>query len=266
MSIVPSGKRKLMKLQQSYNVTNEDGKATQSEVGNDQSSAAPAFDWSALQQEQQGSKSQSVTGPQYGEQDFQQAAQGGKIDPANAGEQGDAQGGAQSDVMWDMGRKGANIRAFVFQTLEELGAPPRLIMDNPDAFFKGKKDLDTGTLSGSYILPSYTKNRKITQEEAEAVALKIGEQFGLSQSLSPVGRNFKIDFRTKDLTGAQDYGTSLQEVAGKGGGQSSGQHGGGGSGGQSMSRAASQSVRPNMKQARTESMYEKLKELGFGEK
>lgn len=168
--------------------------------------------------------------------------------------------------MWDMGRKGANIRAFVFQTLEELGAPPRLIMDNPDAFFKGKKDLDTGTLSGSYILPSYTKNRKITQEEAEAVALKIGEQFGLSQSLSPVGRNFKIDFRTKDLTGAQDYGTSLQEVAGKGGGQSSGQHGGGGSGGQSMSRAASQSVRPNMKQARTESMYEKLKELGFGEK
>ena len=248
MAIVPSGKQKLMKLQQSYNVTDQDGEATQSEVKPDQGNAAPAFDWNGLQNDM---NKPSVAGPHYGEEDFQQAAKGGKMD---------SNSGMQDDTMWDLGRKGANIRAFVFHTLEELGAPPRLIMDSPDTFFKGTKDLDTGILSGSYILPSYTKNRKIPQEEAETIAMRIGQQFGLSQKLSPQGRNYKIDFRTRDNSGSEDFGTSLQELA-----QGGGKGGQGGQGGQQpMARASSSDIRESIKRGNRNTMYEKLKELGFG--
>lgn len=251
MAIVPSGKRRLMKLQQQYQVTNQEGDATQSEVVDDGAGASkgPAFDVNQLKQDL---SNQSVTGPQYGEEDYQAAVSGGKLDSSVQSPE-DVQQSVE-----ELGQKGANIRGYVFQLLEELGAPPRLIMENPDTFFQGKKDLDTGTITGSYILPSYTTHKKITQEEAERIAMQIGEKFGLSQSISPQGNNYKIDFRTRELQTQEDFGTSLQElVKQKGGGKNQGSFGG-------MSRAA-RTQSELIKQSRSE-LYDKLRKMGFGGK
>lgn len=247
MAIVPSGKRKLMKLQQNYQVTDQEGDATQSEVTGDDSgnSGNPAFDINQIKQDM---SSQSVAGPQYGAEDFQAAAQGGKISGPNNIED-------SKEVVEEMGQKGANIRGYVFKALEELGAPTRLIIENPDAFFQGKKDLDTGTLTGSYILPSYTKDKKITQDEAESIAMQIGSKFGLSQSISPQGNNFKVDFHTKEVVNEEDHGTSLQELIKSRGGK-------GGSG--QMARAA-KTHSEMIKESRSE-FFDKLQKLGLGEK
>lgn len=228
MAIIPSGKRKFMKLQQQYQVTDQEGDATQAEVTDDQGAGGNGpFNFNQLKQDMAGQKNKSVAGPHFGEEDYQAAAKGGGLDKNMPEEEaGAAMGGAAGQPADELGKKGANIRGYVFQLLEELGAPPRLILENPDTFFQGKKDLDTGTISGSYILPSYTKNKKVTQQEAESIAMKIGEQFGLSQSISPQGSNFKIDFRTKEVQMQEDHGTSLQELvknrgAAKPGGQAS---------------------------------------------
>lgn len=258
MPIVPSGKRRLMKLQQQYQVTDQDADATQSEVtGGGDDAQGPAFDTEKLKQNMSGNKPGSMTGPQYGEDDFEAAASGGRIDPSQGEEKG------QSDE--ELGKKGANIRGFVFQMLEQLGAPPRLIIENPDTFFQGKKDLDTGTISGSYVLPSYTRNRKIEQAEAEQIAMKIGERFGLSQSISPQGNNFKVDFRTREVMTGEDHGTSLQElVKNKGGGK--GQMGGGQSGGQPGQMARAARTQSEMIKGSGTELYERLREMGFGGK
>lgn len=250
MAIVPSGNRRLMKLQQNYEVTDSDSDAMQSEVksGKSGQEAGPSFDWNAVQQ---GTKNQSVTGPQYGEEDFKAAVEP-KVD-SSVTDPNEVEQNVQ-----DLGRKGANIRGHIFQLLEELGAPPRLLMESPDTFFQGKKDLDTGVITGSYILPSYTKNKKITQQEAEGVAMQIGNMFGLSQSISPMGNNFKVDFRTREVEQGIDHGTSLQElVKGKGGM--------GGSPGGISNRKAAQTQGEMIKASR-QNLYDAVKRLGFGDK
>jgi hypothetical protein len=253
MAIVPSGKRRLMKLQQQYQVTDQEGDATQSEVTNDGAgggSQEPAFNTEKLKQDM---TNKSVTGPQYGEEDYQAAVSGGKLDSSAPSKEEPQQGDDE------LGKKGSNIRGYVFQLLEELGAPPRLIMENPDTFFQGKKDLDTGTITGSYILPSFTNNKKVTQDDAERIAHQIGAKFGLSQSISPQGSNYKVDFRTKELQMQEDFGTSLQELVkqkgGAGGGKNQGQFGG-------MSRAA-RTQSEMIKEGRSE-LANKLRQLGFG--
>lgn len=255
MAIVPSGKRRFMKLQQNYQVTDQEGDATQSEVVDDgqaEGSKGPAFDANKLKQDMSGK--QSVTGPQYGEEDYQAAVSGGKLDPQQSPDEG------QADE--DLGKKGANIRGYVFQMLEELGAPPRLIMENPDTFFQGKKDLDTGTITGTYVLPSYTNNHKITQHEAEKIAMQIGEKFGLSQSISPQGNNYKVDFRTREIQQDENFGTSLQELVKQKGGNK-GQFGGGQGGGQMARAARTQSEM--IKESRS-GLYDKLTKMGLGDK
>jgi hypothetical protein len=246
-----------MKLQQQYEVTDSDNDATQSEVvnpGGPGNSGGPAVNWDQIKNDM---SNQTTTGPQYGKEDYEAAAQNSKLD-SNINDPGEV----EQNTDGNLGQKGTNIRGFVFQSLEQLGAPARLIMDNPDTFFQGKKDLDTGTITGTYVLPSYTKNKKITQEEAEGIAAKIGERFGLSQSISPQGNNFKIDFRTREMMTPEDHGTSLQELVKNKGGGSSGQPGGS-SGGSGRGKAAH--TQTEMIKESRNALYEAILKLGLGE-
>lgn len=243
MAIVPSGKRKLMKLQQSYQVTDQNKDATQTEVTNDSGQQQkPAFDFNQLQQNMQ---NQNMQGPVPSADELKKA-----VEP-----KADSSIKSPNDVgqkVEDLGTKGNNMRSFIFGLLEDLGVPTTKLLDDPDVFFQGVKDLDTGKISGSYFLPSYTKNNQITQDRAEQLARQIGEKFNLSQKLQPTGNNFKITYLTRDDPNAMQTGTSFDELGSqknKGGGMPS------------MSKAASVSL--GLQRDRTNSLFEELlKNLG----
>ncbi len=253
MAIVPSGKRKLMKLQQSYQVTDQNKDATQTEVTNDssqkqpqQQQQKPAFDFNQLQQNMQ---NQNVSGPVPSAEELQGAVEP-KVD-SSVQSPGDV-----TQKMDDLGTKGNNMRSFIFGLLEDLGAPTTKLLDDPDTFFQGVKDLDTGKISGSYFLPSYTKNNKITQDRAEQIARQIGEKFNLSQKLQPVGNNYKITYLTREDPTAMQTGSSFDEM-----GSQKAKGSGGGGGGMAMGKAAS--VSRGMQKDRTNSLFDGLlKQLG----
>jgi len=203
MAIVPSGTRRLMKMQQSSTLLDADPEATQEQYSIDGNQGS-TVDWGRLQENAQG-----VAGDVPSQEDLEGAVGDGLQFPGQSPEVGVSEGGD------GLGVQGTNIRDAVFQLLTKLGIPERMLSGNPDAFFQGKKDLTNNTLTGMFMLPSYVQQRKIGQEEAEQIALKIGQQFGLQLTLSHKGNNFQVDFRTQDMA-PETTGTSFDELALKG--------------------------------------------------
>lgn len=211
--IFPSGTRRMMKLQQNLNAVNteQDGDAERSEIVNSGGqNSSGAFDWNKLKK--------NVNNPAPKGKVDQMALQNAldeegdqknMVPPAQVGGNGNSENSGNGPSS-----SGNNIRDFIFGKLEELGVPSRLIMSNPDSIFKGTKDLTNNTLKGFYILPSFTAQRKISPEEAESIAIEIGNKFGLDQNYGHMGNNYKVEFSTKDMTPNENFGTSLQEIAG----------------------------------------------------
>tara|TARA_B100000614_G_scaffold262909_1_gene300784 strand:+ start:247057 stop:247746 length:690 start_codon:yes stop_codon:yes gene_type:complete len=199
-----------MKLQQTANVIDADSEATQTEVstGSPAGPSGPAFDFQALQEQMQGGGGQQPAVPS--QEDLQSA-----MDGMQHGEAADV---GVSEEGGETGPGGESIRDHIFSLLEGLGVPRRAIMTNPDSLFQAKKDLGSSSVTGFYMLPSYVQDRQINQKEAEGIAAKIGQQFGLQQSISHKGNNFKVDFKTMDVapTGS---GSSFDELLGQKGGQ-----------------------------------------------
>lgn len=201
MSIVPSGRRKMMKLQQSQRLVDSDPDAMQVEYADTPS--GPSFDFQGLQ-DSIGQDPTDVDVP--AEEDLQ-----GAVDNIQFPDQGADVG--VSDGGDGLGVEGNNIRDVVFKTLEDLGVPSRFMMSNGDALFRGEKDLSSGQLKGYFMLPTYTQGHKIIQEEAEKIAAGIGQQFGLQLKISHEKNNYKVSFQTQDLK-PEGIGSSLDQLVG----------------------------------------------------
>jgi len=203
--IVPSGKRRFMKYQQVGSVVNQDPNAEQVEY---QSDDGPAFDFSALQDQLQGGEEQSVPSSEEldgaVDQGLKFPGQGADVGVPGSDEVGETEGG---------------LRDKVFSTLVQLGVPERQVSSMSDKLFQGKKDLTNNTLKGNFLIPSYAKSKKISQDEAETIAKSIGQEYGLALSISNVGNNFKVDFQTQQLARYDLMGSSFDELNGGSGGE-----------------------------------------------
>jgi len=201
VAIVPNGTRRLMKLQQ-YTSTDTgfggngidqdivlDDKQTDdgAQVGD---GTGPSVDFEALQQ--QVNQDQPAESPTP--ESIQQALR--------PNEPGDNQ-------------LEESLEKAVISELTSLGVPEKMFNSKQglDPFFQWDENLDDGTSSGFYLIPSFTQNQQVSRENAKELAQKIGSEFSLSQKITKEGHNFKVKFQTKvDQPQQAQFGTSFDSL------------------------------------------------------
>ena len=108
----------------------------------------------------------------------------------------------------------SSLRKYIFQLLEGLGIPGRILDKTSDKVFKSTEDLANGTLSGHYLIPTYTAKGEVGESEAKQIAQQISSQFGLIQKLENSGSNYKITFQSGSAQTEEDEasGTSFDRL------------------------------------------------------
>ena len=211
MAIFPSGIRRFMVAQEQNPKNNMGGVS----VGDD---AAQSFR-SQPQQE----KVVDSQFPQDAEfpKDVQQPGAG---DPQQKVKQQPGVGGPQQEAEQPSQQQEVDdeFKTFVFKMLEDLGVPSRQLQENGEKLIEIVHDLDTGSVRGFYLIPTYTQGHQITESRAKALAARMGLKFNLSQSLKAGGMNYRVDFTSRGAQEQMGHGTSFDQL---GGGQKGGMGG-----------------------------------------
>jgi len=198
VAIVPSGNRKFMKLQQAVDpvaglgATDVDQEVVYNNEQQDQGQGS-AFDFEGLQQQMDGQPQESLNENPLSGDPMDQAAE-------------------EEEPLTDLEE---SLEKAVLKNLAELGVPEKMFRtkDGIDPFFQWDEDLDNGTSSGFYLIPSYTESRQVSRNDAKDLAQRIGAEYNLSQKITKEGHNFRVKFQTKaeEPQNAQ-YGTSFDNL------------------------------------------------------
>jgi hypothetical protein len=233
MAIFPSGQRRVMMAQQQDPNAGKSGIS----VGNE---AATAF----RSQPQQ----QQVVDAEFPKdaESPQQVPTPGQSEQQNPQQEANGQQQQQQQAVDD------EFKTFVFKMLTELGVPERQLQENAEKLIEIVHDLDTGSVRGFYMIPTYTQGHQITESKAKALAAKIGLKFNLSQSLKAGGSNYRIDFTSRGAQEQMGHGTSFDQI---GGGQK------GGMGGQRKAAAIVPSLSDMMKSSKDD-LYDRIVKKG----
>lgn len=109
----------------------------------------------------------------------------------------------------------ASLESYFTKKLVSLGVSPRTFKgkDGLDPFFQWDEDLDSGTSSGFYLIPTYTIKGEISRKQAKNIASEMGKKFNLSQKLSTEGNNYKVKFQTRSEEPQRpSHGSSFDEL------------------------------------------------------
>jgi hypothetical protein len=151
-----------------------------------------------------------------------------------------------------------SLKAYVFNVLEHLGVPPRQLQTIPDIFSQ-EIDFDSNTVTGHYLVPTYTAHSQIDEKKAIQIARKIGQRFGLSQKMKLEHRNgvtnWRVSFQTMPKQSVQQGGSSFDAFQG----QSNFNKGSG-----AQNRAAF--TMGEMIKARRDDLYETMRKIAQGSK
>jgi hypothetical protein len=152
-----------------------------------------------------------------------------------------------------------SLKASVYQMLEQIGLQRRQIDNLDEQLFGQEIDFDTHTVSGHYMIPTYTSTKTIHEKEAMTLAQKIANQFGLSQKMKLKGRNWVVSFTSARKEEVEQGGSSLDDLGGGKGGQ---QAGGAGRGAQQARKAAF--TIGEMIEARRNTLVETMRKIAKG--
>lgn len=204
MALVPSGRVRLMVAQ-----TMGQNDPQQFGVGNSPNGQKPQ-EREDIQQEQVGAAGQPAAPA---------------TPPTASGQQGDT-GGTQSKEMaqpsdvdlqpegdkQETAKHATNLKAYVYQVLEQMGVQRRQLENIDKQIFSQEIDFDHATVTGHYMIPTFTQSGEVDQEKAMNIARQIGQKFGLSQKMKLEGRNWRVSFTSAPKTDIQQGGSSFDEL------------------------------------------------------
>lgn len=144
-------------------------------------------------------------------------------------------------------QKDSTMKAYIYNMLEGLGVPKRQLDNIDKQLYSQEINLDDRTISGHYMIPTFTIQGEIDEQKAQSIARQIGEKFNLSQKMKLNGRNWRIDFRSVPKQENHDGGSSFDELQGN------------------LDKKASFTIGEMIK-ARKDDLYNKLRNLSNGRK
>jgi hypothetical protein len=112
----------------------------------------------------------------------------------------------------DNSSKTTSMKSYVFKMLQQLGVQPRQLSNVDGQIYGEEIDLDAHTISGHYMIPTFTSQGQIDEKKAQQTAKQIGQQFGLSQKMKIQGRNWRVDFKSAPRQEVQSGGSSFDEL------------------------------------------------------
>jgi len=105
-----------------------------------------------------------------------------------------------------------DLKSFIFQELESIGVSPRVISEKHDSIFSQTLKSD-GTLSGFFLIPTFTAGGKISVKGATDMAKKISSQYSLEWQIEEVSNNYRVKFETMKQEDAPE--SSFDHLGGK---------------------------------------------------
>lgn len=100
------------------------------------------------------------------------------------------------------------------QILETIGVPLRTIDNIEKQLYAEETNLADNTISGHYMIPTYTATMKVTKEKALSLARQMEQKFGLVSRMKLEGRNWRVDFKSRPKVDVQQGGSSFDELNG----------------------------------------------------
>ena len=88
-----------------------------------------------------------------------------------------------------------DLKASVFSELEGIGVPSRIVREKQDSIF-GQTLKSDSSLSGFFLIPTFTAEGKVSLSTATDLAKKISSQFGLDWQIEEVNNNYRVKFET----------------------------------------------------------------------
>jgi hypothetical protein len=88
-----------------------------------------------------------------------------------------------------------DLKAAVFSELESIGVPSRIVREKQDSIF-GQTLKSDSSLSGFFLIPTFTAEGKVSLSTATDLAKKISSQFGLDWQIEEVNNNYRVKFET----------------------------------------------------------------------
>jgi hypothetical protein len=88
-----------------------------------------------------------------------------------------------------------DLKAAVFSELEGIGVPSRIVREKQDSIF-GQTLKSDSSLSGFFLIPTFTAEGKVSLSTATDLAKKISSQFGLDWQIEEVNNNYRVKFET----------------------------------------------------------------------
>lgn len=109
--------------------------------------------------------------------------------------------------------KASSMQTHIYKVLEELGVQRRQIDSLSKNLFGQEIDLDTKTISGHYMIPTFTTKGEIDESRAQQIAQAIGQRFGMSQKMRlEGGKNWRVDFKSQVRDDKMQGGSSFDSM------------------------------------------------------
>ncbi|MAG28514.1 hypothetical protein CMI47_23545 [Candidatus Pacearchaeota archaeon] len=105
-----------------------------------------------------------------------------------------------------------DLKSSIFQSLEDIGLSPRVIREKHDSIFSQTLKSD-GSLSGFFLIPTFTAEGKISIKKATDMANSISTKYSLEWQIEEVNNNYKVKFDTMKQESAPE--SSFDQLGGK---------------------------------------------------
>tara|TARA_Y100000310_G_scaffold313359_1_gene361641 strand:+ start:2327 stop:2905 length:579 start_codon:yes stop_codon:yes gene_type:complete len=89
-----------------------------------------------------------------------------------------------------------DLKSSIFSELENIGLPSRVAREKQDSIF-GQTLKSDGTLSGFFLIPTFTAEGKVSLNTATGIAKDVSSRFSLDWQIEEINNNYRVKFETK---------------------------------------------------------------------
>ena len=90
----------------------------------------------------------------------------------------------------------SDLKWSIFSELENIGLPSRVAREKQDSIF-GQTLKSDGTLSGFFLIPTFTAEGKVSLNTATGIAKDVSSRFSLDWQIEEINNNYRVKFETK---------------------------------------------------------------------
>jgi hypothetical protein len=130
----------------------------------------------------------------------------GDAGPEGMGTQDEGQNQEQGS-----GADPGSLEDSIYKSLVSVGVLQREWDMKKESLFQEKVDLNTKTRSGFYLIPSFTRAKKISGKEAQQIASDIANKFGLQSTIITQGKYYKVTFQTAQQQN-NEHGSAFDSI------------------------------------------------------